>query len=137
MSIEFPLPQRQTTFGLISDPRIPIPVRTLTGYRPFDFLIDTGADISLAPRRVATLVGLDWTALPDAHVRGVGSDTVQARVGTLSMRMEELELTIRRLFVDSPRTLFILGRADFLDRFVLTIDPRRRRITLDPVSEAP
>jgi len=38
--------------------------------------------------------------------------------------------TVRCLFVDAPRVPFILGRADFLDRFVLTIDPAQRRIIL-------
>jgi hypothetical protein len=41
-----------------------------------------------------------------------------------------IELTVRCLFVDGPKSLFILGRADFLDRFVLTIDHAQQKIVL-------
>jgi hypothetical protein len=34
------------------------------------------------------------------------------------------------MFLDAPRAPFILGRADFLDQLILTIDPARRRIVL-------
>lgn len=42
-----------------------------------------------------------------------------------------IALTVRSLFVDSPRGPSLLGRADFLDRCALTVDQRRRRIVLD------
>lgn len=130
MSIEFPLLQRQTPFGIVSDPKIPIAVRTLAGYRTYRFLIDTGADLSLAPRGVADQVGLDWDTLPEAQVRGVGPSGARARVGPLPIRLGQAELTVRCLFVDVLQAPFILGRADFLDRFVLTIDPLQRTISL-------
>jgi hypothetical protein len=41
-----------------------------------------------------------------------------------------IELTVRCLFVDAPNALFLLGRADFLERFVLTIDHSRQSIVL-------
>ncbi len=44
--------------------------------------------------------------------------------------MQDRELTVRCLFVDSDQCPIVLGWADFLDRFVLTIDPLRRRIVL-------
>jgi hypothetical protein len=84
VSIEFPLQQKLTPFGRVSNPTIPVTVRTPTANRTYAFLLDTGADFS----------------------------------------------TVRCLFVDAPRAPFILGRADFLDRFVLTIDPAQRRIIL-------
>jgi hypothetical protein len=37
------------------------------------------------------------------------------------------------MFVDSDRVPLVLGRADFLDRFVLTFDQPGRRIILTPV----
>ena len=52
-----------------------------------------------------------------------------ARLGRLPIRIGGSELTVRCLFVDNPRTPLLLGRADFLDRFVLTVDQPGRRIT--------
>lgn len=133
MSIEFPLPQKSTPFGPVSDPKIPLTVRTLAGYRTYRFLIDTGADFSLAPQRLAQQIGLDWDALPETQVMGVEQGGVRARLGHLPIRFGSIELTVRCLFVDARKSLFILGRADFLDRFVLTIDQPRQRIILTEV----
>lgn len=129
-SIEFPLLQKQTPFGMVSDPRIPIIVHTVSGDVTFRFLVDTGADFSLAPRRLAQQTGLEWQALPGANVSGVGPGAMPARLGPLALRIGSVELTVRRLFADVPAALFILGRADFLDRFRLSVDTRLSRITL-------
>jgi len=133
VSIKFPLSQKYTPFGPVSDPKIPIEVRTLAGYRTYRFLIDTGADFSLGPRRLSQQVGLEWDALPEAQVVGVEQGGVMARLGHLPIRIGRTDLEVRCLFADSPRALFILGRADFLDRFILTIDHLRQRIVLSKI----
>lgn len=134
MSIEFHLRQHLTPYGWLSDPIIPVSVRTLTGYVPFGFLIDTGADFCLAPRRLADRTGLDWNTLVPAELIGVEQQGIHARMGTLSVRIADTDLDVRCLFHDGPNTPYILGRADFLDRFVLTIDQGQQRITLDPIT---
>ena len=132
MSIEFPLLTKDTPFGTISDPKIPISVRTRAGYRTFRFLMDTGADFALAPARLAEQVGLDWNRLPETGVTGVEQGGLGARLGDLPLRVGAVEVTVRCLFVRTGKPLFILGRADFLDHFVLTIDQPQRRIILSP-----
>ena len=133
MSIEFPLVRRQTPLGPISDPTILVAVRTPTGYRNYRFLIDTGADCSVVPRRLSQQIGLDWEALPAVDAIGVGRAGVRARFGRLPIRLENSELTVRCLFVDGPSIPFLLGRADFLDHFVLTIDQRQQKIILTEI----
>jgi predicted aspartyl protease len=98
------------------------------------FLLDTGADFSVAPRRLAQQVGLGWIALPEAQVVGMEQRGVQARVGQLPIRVGAWTCTVRCLFMDTPSAPFILGRADFLDRLILTIDPARQRIVLTDLS---
>ena len=131
MSIEFRLPYKATVLGFVGDPRIPVLLRTPTGDRSYDFLLDTGADFSLAPRRLADLLGLTWETLPSITVSGIGPEAVRTRLGSLPLRVQGRELTVRCLFVDSDECPLVLGWADFLDRFVLAIDPLRRRIVLD------
>jgi predicted aspartyl protease len=133
VSIEFPLLRKHTSFGSISDPRIPVLVRTSVGHVSYRFLVDTGADFSVAPRLLAEQIGLDWDALPEVRMVGVEQAVVSARVGQLPLRLGGTELTVRCLFVDAPKAAFILGRADFLDRFVLTIDQVQHRIVLTEV----
>jgi predicted aspartyl protease len=132
-SIEFAPSRRETAFGLPSDPRIPALVRTGHGPLRLRLLVDTGADFAVAPRRLADLVGLDWDAMPDAQVAGVGGGSTPVRMGRLPMSIGGHGLTVRCLFLQSERPLLILGRADFLDRFVLTIDQPQGRIALQPV----
>jgi predicted aspartyl protease len=133
-SIEFPLFRKRTPFGLISDPKIPVGIRIKGRYRGYRFLLDTGADFALVPRRLAEEVGLEWEALPETRVIGVEGRGVPARLGRLPLRIGPVELKVRCLFVDSPAAPFVLGRADFLEHFRLVIDPRRQRIILE---EAP
>jgi len=132
-SIEFPLLRKRTPFGLISDPKITVGIKIQGRYRSYRFLLDTGADFALAPRRLAEEVGLRWEALPETRVIGVEGQGVPARLGQLPLRIGPVELEVRCLFVDLPSAPFVLGRADLLERFRLVIDPRRRRIILEEV----
>ena len=129
-SIEFPLLQKFTPFGIISDPRIPVSILTPLGDLRRAFLIDTGADFSWAPRGLAEQVGLDWQGLSEAGVGGIGAGRIRARLGPLPLQLGGSQLTVRCLFPEAPSALFILGRADFLDRFALTIDTRAQRVVL-------
>jgi hypothetical protein len=88
VSIEFPLLQKVTSFGPVSDPKIPVAVKTLAGYRTYRFLIDRGADFSLAPRRLALQIGMDWNACPETEVMGVEQGGVGARLGNMPIRIE-------------------------------------------------
>lgn len=128
MSIEFPLLRRQSPFGSIVEPRVIAEVRTLAGYRSREFLVDTGADLSVVPRRLINDLGYDWDSLPALAVTGVGHGTVHAKLGTLPIRIGQVELSVRCLFLDQPVAPFILGCADVLDRFALTIDAGQGKI---------
>lgn len=129
-SIEFPLLQKITPLGPVSDPKIPVGVRTTAGYRTFQFVIDTGADFSLAPKRLASQIGLDWQTLPETRMVGIANAGVSARLGRLPIRIDHVEIVVRCLFIEGQRGLLLLGRADFLDHFVLTIDQPKHRIVL-------
>jgi hypothetical protein len=129
-SIELPLLQKVTPYGTISDPTIPVLVPTLLGDLEYVFLIDTGADFSLAPRGLADEVGLDWTLLTEIGVGGVGPSGVRAGMGPWPLRIGPIDLTVRCLFTEGPPELFLIGRPDFLDRFALTIDTRLQRVVL-------
>jgi predicted aspartyl protease len=134
VSIEFPLARKNTAFGPISDPKIPILVRTHAGYVSYRFLLDTGADFSVGPRHLAQQVGLNWDTLPEVHMVGVEQGGVRARLGSLPIRLGDTDLAIRCVFIDAPKALFILGRADFLDRYVLTIDHGQEKIILTEIA---
>lgn len=131
--MDFELPFKETSLGRLSDPLVPVMVLTRTGIHEHQFLIDTGSDFSLAPRTLAEHMGLDWEGLPRGSVRGVEQGVVPARFGRLPIRLGGVRLDVRCFFVDSPTALSVIGRADFVDRFILTIDQPHARITLQVV----
>lgn len=53
-----------------------------------------------------------------------------AKLGRLPLRIGGIELTVRCLFLDQPNAPLILGCADVLDRFALTIDAGQGKIIL-------
>ncbi|MCZ6874557.1 MAG: hypothetical protein O7G88_13685 [bacterium] len=65
--------------------------------------LDTGADFSVAPRRLALQLGLERATLPETHVVGVEQGGVRARLGQLPLRLMSRALTMRCLFVDAAR----------------------------------
>ena len=130
MSIEFPISRRWSRSGPIFDLKILIEVRTLRGFRGRHFVVDTGADFSAAPRDLAQQVGQEWDRLPAARVTGIGPGHVSAKLGRLPLRIGGIELTVRCLFLDQPNAPLILGCADVLDRFALTIDAGQGKIIL-------
>jgi predicted aspartyl protease len=117
----------------VSDPKITVFLRTAAGDISAQFVVDTGAEFSAAPRRLANQIGLDWDGLPEVIAAGVEQAPIVARLGRLPMRIGGTELEVQCLFVDSPSAPSLLGRAGCLDRFVLTIDPRQQKIILDPL----
>ncbi|MFN8633538.1 MAG: retropepsin-like aspartic protease [Chloroflexota bacterium] len=108
-------------------------MQTTAGYRGHRFLVDTGADLTVVPRRYAEEVGLDWDRLPSLPIIGVTPGRVAARLGSLTIRIGEIELVVRCLFMDQGVNPFILGRADVLDRFVLTVDAGQGKITFTEI----
>ena len=77
---------------------------------------------------------MNWDVLTPAQVIGVEQGGVRARLGLLPIRLGDVALSVRCLLVDTAKALFLLGRADFLDRFVLTVDQGQRKIVLVEVS---
>jgi predicted aspartyl protease len=134
---EIPLSFKATPLGIISDPRIPVTVATTRGQQTFEFLLDTGADFSLAPRALAEQIGLNWLSLPAARIVGVERTGAIAKVGELPIRIGARALRIRCVFLDISPAQFVLGRADFLDHFVVTIDQPGHKIVLEDVPGEP
>jgi hypothetical protein len=69
--------------------------------------------------------------MPGAELVGVGPELLRARLGTLPLRLHDRDISVRCLFLDADECPLVLEWADFLDHFVLTIDPVRRRVILD------
>jgi len=52
VSIEFPLVNKRTSFGIVPDSLIPVEVLTKFGYQSLEFLLDTGGDFTMLPHHI-------------------------------------------------------------------------------------
>ena len=129
MPTEFPLSERQTRVGLLSDPRITVHVRTRWGYQAYRFLVDTGADLSVIPRAMADDLEIDLTRCAEDRYVGIEGRPVTVHQATIDVRIGLIDLSLRCLISPSDAIPFLLGRADVFSRFSITFDNRRKRIT--------
>jgi hypothetical protein len=85
---------------------------------------------------MAQEVGHDWDKLSTVGVTGVGRGRAPAKLGSLPIRLGTVELSIRCLFMDQRVAPFILGCADVLDRFAVTIDVGQGKIIFTEIGWA-
>ena len=72
MSVDFPIGTKVISLGRVINPVVPILVKTRSGYAPFDFLIDTGADCSMLPASIAeTELGMSLARAPQETFFGI------------------------------------------------------------------
>lgn len=133
MRIEFPLGETETEFGPLVDPTIILPVKTLKGYRPFEFVLDSGADFTMVPRVMATRVGVDLAGAPELLVRGIEGSGVAADMASISVRIGEQDVELPCLFYSHKNAPYLLGRMGFFSRFNITFDNRGKRIVLEEI----
>ncbi|MHC4886421.1 MAG: hypothetical protein ACYTGH_15205, partial [Planctomycetota bacterium] len=94
----------------------------------FPALIDTGADVSLAPREIGDLLGHEFSQGEQVdRLKGVGGEssvvyTHQVRIDILAPRGSKGNIELGSFnmplrFVDQKLGYILLGQSDFLDHF--------------------
>jgi hypothetical protein len=90
------------------------------------FVVDSGADISMGPRRPCDLVGLQWDQGAWTELHGIAQRkecVVPATIHPLDIFIREAgcQLTIPFCFAEGDAPL-LLGREGFFDAFRITFD---------------
>lgn len=115
------------------NPKIPVIDVLLSGVNGSvlrrTFVIDSGADVSLAPRRLSELLGFDWNSGAAMTPKGISTRPecdVQARLFELELLIPDLAigLTVPFCFADGDSSL-LLGREGFFDCFRIEFDKSR------------
>ncbi len=121
---------------IVKSPSIPV---TLVGKgAQYDAigLLDSGADISLMPKDLAILLGLDIENKSADESRGIGGRvrtirTVVPIVVEAKRGHEKHHLSLPiNVLLDGEAPPLLLGRAGFFDRFIITFDEAAQKITL-------
>lgn len=94
------------------------------------FVVDSGADISMGPRRLCDLLGLEWEKGALVHLQGISPReecTVAATIHPVEIFVREVRyrLTIPFCFAEGDAPL-LLGREGFFDVFRIQFDKQRQ-----------
>jgi len=117
--------------GSVWRPTLDVSVAVTTGWETHRFLVDSGADVSMAPYGLFRLLGKRWGDGEPHILRGISRRKVcaiEGRVHGVEILVAEvgLRFTIPMCFAraDVP---FLLGREGFFDYFVVTFDKPARK----------
>ena len=102
----------------------------------FDALVDTGADVSLFPQRVALRLGLDLTGQPSRIAAAAVGGQCEYRLCDVTLELRRFPETLRwntRVgFVEHRMSYAILGTRGLFEFFRLTYDAHEHWLELIP-----
>ena len=131
-SVPWGAPSVKTTGASL--PILPAFVRAADGkFHREIFIVDSGADTSLAPRSLANKLNINWETGEPARMTGISplpECVVDGRIHLLELFVREVgtRLTIPFCFAEGDAP-FLLGREGFFDAFRITFDMRQQLTT--------
>lgn len=130
MSLVFPFEYAEVeTLGKLFYPFVRVSIETIYEWQEFDFLVDTGADITTLPKTMLSVLGINERSLKRQKTQGVGGIWVEAFEIKLPVRIGSDEFLIHASIVNTEEEglPFLLGRKDIFEkRFSLTIDSKNK-----------
>ena len=127
------IPYQQTLykhFGNAINPQVEIPVKTINGYKKFEFLVDSGAVVSALPKTMAEDLGVNLSELPRITIEGFAGQKTFAYRGELVIMIGNEEVVIPVVFSENPQANYILGRIGFFDQFNIVFDAEDQSIII-------
>jgi len=111
---------------IVYRPTLVLHIKEKTEIVKHRFIVDSGADISMMPKRIADEMGIDWGKGEKTEMRGIAQKeecNVCGRIHEINVIIPDIELEIQIpvCFVkgNSP---FLLGREGFFDYFRVTFE---------------
>lgn len=130
MSLEFPFVYAQVeSLGALFYPFVRASLKTIYGWQEFDFLLDTGADVTTFPKSILPVLGIDSKNLKKQRTQGVGGFYIETFELIIPIRIgrDEFPIHVSVTNTEDESLPFLLGRKDIFDkRFSLTIDSKRK-----------
>lgn len=130
MSLEFPFEYAYIEgLGKLFYPIVKAKLKTINGWREFEFLIDTGADITTVPSHLLPVLGIELSKLAQNKTLGVGGFTVKTWDFQTYLQLGDREIQIQCSAVVSRHDSMplLLGRKDIFEaKFNLFLDSRRK-----------
>lgn len=135
VSIEFPFLYFEVRgLGRIFRPVVPVSLKTVEGWRVFNFLVDTGSDLMVLPHRFVDILGVDDFDCQRGEAEGLGGHRSKTLEAKIPVRIKDYETTIRVSIVEDNETPLLLGRVGLLDdQFSWIFDAEEKKIIFKEV----
>jgi len=127
------IPYQQTLykhFGNALNPQVKLEVKTTTGYKNLEFLIDSGAVVSALPKIAALDLGADLDNLPRITIEGFAGQKTFAYRGEFVVKIGKEEVVLPVVFSENSQASNILGRIGFFDQFNVVFNADDKNITI-------
>src|SRR3989338_4262762 len=100
--------------GRLFYPVVTIQLKTISGWRDFEFLVDTGADVTTIPSGLLSALGFVKGDLKTSKTWGVGSISVKTWELMLPIKIGKVDLLVHASAVDAESNTMslLLGRKD-------------------------
>lgn len=131
--IEFKVPYKNTlyeNFGFVQEPKVTIPLKTLSGYEETTFLLDSGAVVSTLPLQAAHDTGVDLARAKRITLQGFSGVPAFAYMDKIVVQIGGVDFEFPASFTESNHTTYILGRKGLFDDFTINFDHEERVITI-------
>lgn len=132
-AIELKVPYKNTlyeSFGFVQDPKVTLPLKTLSGYVDTTFLLDSGAVVSTLPLQAAHDTGVDLARAKRITLQGFSGVPAFAYMDRIVVQIAGVDFEFPATFTESNATTYILGRKGLFDEFTINFDHEDRVITI-------
>jgi hypothetical protein len=118
------------SFGFVQEPKVALPLKTLSGYVETSFLLDSGAVVSTLPLQAAHDTGVDLARAKRITLQGFSGVPAFAYLDKIIVQIGGTDLEFPATFTESNATSYILGRKGLFDDFTINFDHEDRVITI-------
>lgn len=118
------------SYGKIFRPYVPVQLKTIeAGWKPFDFIVDSGADVTMLPYSMADILGLDLNEAEPGEATGIGGYRLETWQTKIPIRIQDWEFKVAVTITSDNLTPLLLGRVGTLDRkFSWIFDHKKEQI---------
>lgn len=133
MSIAYPYKHKTIEEGLIPDPTIKLSLKTNSGIRRFDFLVDSGADTTTIPIKMAEdFMGFSAKTAQRELISGIEGKGIDAYPSSIEILFGNNFYKVRCVIIRS-KVIPLLGRLDIWDKFTIIFDNMEEEVVFEKV----
>ena len=115
--------------GRLVDPIVRFNIKTIAGWQEFEFLVDTGADITTVPVHLLPVLGLKKSELSINSTLGIGGYSIKTWDFKMDLKLGKIEFSVYTSAIETEDSSIplLLGRKDiFEEKFNLLLDSKRK-----------